>query len=105
IDLGLKEPRAKIDTEIASTTRFAEDHLYPRAIRAGQAVYPGRFEPRIFAAQRAQKPVEIATFHVAAGQRRRSGPARRAWRLQMRRKLLDRILRQAPVGGDLATKY
>src|ERR1700730_13045798 len=91
IDLGLKESRAKIGTEIVSAARLAENRLYPRAIRAGQADHSSGIEPRIFAAQRAQKPVEVAAFHVAAGQRRRRGPMLRAQGLEIRRKPIDRI--------------
>src|ERR1700724_1279654 len=102
IDFRLKEPRAKLHTEI--TARLAENHLCPRAIRAGQAGHSSGIEPRIFAAQRAQKLVEVAAFHVAAGQRRRRGPMLRARGLEIRRKPVDRIFRQAPVGGDLAAE-
>src|ERR1019366_8632501 len=48
-------------------------------------------------------PVEIAPFHVAAGQRRRRGPGLSAW-LQISRKFLHGILGQAPVGRYLAAE-
>src|SRR5664279_793616 len=104
VDLGLREPRPEIDAKAGSALRIAENRLRPRSIRAGEPGSQFRLEPRIFAAQRAQKPVKIAAFHIAAWQWRRRRPGIVARWLQIWRKLAHGILGQAPVSRDLATE-
>src|SRR5690349_2903258 len=103
VDLALVERRAEMPAEIAERLGSVEQPLGARAVAAGIMLGDGRRQPAMPLAELTLERSEVRAFDVTAGQWRRRRP-RSAHGGKEGPEAVERLLRQATIGSDLAAE-